>query len=72
MNFIGLRCGGLPFDKWRAQRDDFRTFLADFVAALQHIDFPGVNVLSTPMLSEENSRKKTEENSRVAWDSPVS
>jgi len=50
--------------KWRAQGDDFRTFLADFVAALPHIDFTGVNVLSTPTLSEENSR--------VAWDSPVS
>jgi hypothetical protein len=46
------------------QGDDFRTFLADFVAALPHIDFTGVNVLSTPTLSEGNSR--------VAWDSPVS
>jgi hypothetical protein len=26
--------------KWRAQGDDFRTFLGDFVAALPQIDFP--------------------------------
>jgi hypothetical protein len=26
--------------KWRAQGDDFRTFLGDFVAALRQIDFP--------------------------------
>ena len=26
--------------KWRAQGDDFRTFLADFVAALPQVEFP--------------------------------
>jgi hypothetical protein len=26
--------------KWRAQGDDFRTFLGDFVPALWQIDFP--------------------------------
>jgi hypothetical protein len=29
-----------PRRKWCAQGDDFRTFLADFVAALPHIAFP--------------------------------
>ena len=32
--------------KWRAQGDDLRTFLTDFVAALPQIDFPGVNLPS--------------------------
>ena len=32
--------------KWCAQGDDFRTFLADFVAALPQIDSPGVNLPS--------------------------
>jgi len=27
-------------EEWRAQRDDFRTFLFDFVAALPQSDFP--------------------------------
>ena len=30
---------------WRAQGDDFRTFLCDFVAALPHIELPfGLNL----------------------------
>jgi hypothetical protein len=29
-----------PAVKWRAQGDDLRTFLGDFVAALPQIEFP--------------------------------
>lgn len=32
-------------EEWRAQGDDFRTFLGDFVAALPQIEFPpGLNL----------------------------
>jgi len=32
-------------NKWRAQGDDFRTFLGDFVAALPQIELPsGLNL----------------------------
>ena len=29
-----------PLKKWRAQGDDLRTFLAEFVAALPQMEFP--------------------------------
>ena len=35
---------GRTLEKWRAQGDDFRTFLADFLAGMQQIEFPaGLN-----------------------------
>jgi len=35
-----LFAGDAKTEKWRAQGDDFRTFLGDFVAALPKIVFP--------------------------------
>jgi hypothetical protein len=40
---------------WRAQKDDFRSFLGGFVAALPQIDFPGLSVLANAMPSKRES-----------------
>jgi hypothetical protein len=38
--FRERRPGGKPGEEWRAQGDDYRTFLSDFVASLSEVEFP--------------------------------
>jgi hypothetical protein len=43
-------------EEWRAQGDDFRTFLGDFVAALPRFEFPAGLVCSLFVSPEESYR----------------
>jgi hypothetical protein len=40
MQPVRLLAGDAKTEKWRAQGDDLRTFLVNFVAALPQIEFP--------------------------------